>query len=385
MLTAFLPLIIVIALSLLLPFLGAALGGAPFNELLRLPLTHRPWDPLPPDPTITLAANLLAACLIIALVVLVWPRQRGNPQWTAPEGPPADRHRGLRNAWPGIFALIVAVIAQDGGAVQTTIALVTLALTLFAAADTERRTGNSLIRQRRGYFFTLFPASVVAGWTFYWLNLYLGLWVYPAATETVPFVLGKSLDYAVLLPAVLVIRQWLASFPNLLALTSRALPLPGTATPQEGWILLGLGSIALLGAGLWPDWLYPLTLLSPLLLAFAIAELRGRPTLFAGLGRGDWSRLLLPAAATLLVGLVGQAGNRLLGPAWVIDLPQLGGPALLGLPLPAWLLVATLGLLGVWIADQLADPWQRRPQQPPHRPRFPVRVVVEDLLGKRKR
>jgi hypothetical protein len=160
---------------------------------------------------------------------------------------------------------------------------------------------------------------------------------------------------------------------------------PGQATPQEGWTLLGLGSVALAGAALWPDWVYPLTLLAPLVLAFGLSELLGRPTLLAGLGRGDWSRLLLPAVAALLVGLVAQAGNALLGPAWVIDLPQLGGPDLLGLPPPAWLLVAALGLLAVWVADQLTDPWRQRPQRPPHRPRFPVRVVIEDLLDRNRR
>lgn len=370
---------------LLLPWLGAVLAGTPLAELLALPLRARAWDPLPPDPVITLAANLLAVGLVVTLAALVWPRRPAPEPQSSSASAAAGPRRWPRGSWLGTFALIAAVIAWDGAATQVTIALMTLALILFAAADTERRTGSSLIRQRRGYFLSLFAASLILGWCYYWLNLYLGIWVYPAATETVPFVLGKSLAYAVLLPALLVLRQWLASYPRLLALTTRGRPLPGAATPQEGWLLLGLGTVALLGAALWPDWLYPLTLLAPLLLAVGLGQLRGRATVLAGLGRGDWSRILLPAAAALLLGLLAQAANQLLGPAWSIRLPQLGGPALLGLPLPAWLGVAALGLLGVWVADQLTEPWRRRPQQPPHRPRFPVRVVVEDLLGKDKR
>jgi hypothetical protein len=381
MLSPYLSLIAVVGLSLLLPYVGAAIGAVPVGELLRLPLTQRPWDPLPPDEAVTLAANLLAAGSVAVLAALAWPR---SPRSAGAAVAGATR-RWPRGTWLGVLALIGAVIAADGAAVRAAIALITLAVMLFAAADTERRTGTSLIRQRRGYFLSLFPASLLLGWTYYWLNLYLGLWVYPAASEAVPFVLGKSLDYAVLLPATMVLRQWLASFPAVLALTNRARPLPGQATPQEGWLLLGLGSVALLGAALWPDWVYPLTLLAPLALALGLSELRRKPTLLAGLGRGDWSRLLLPAAAALLVGLIGQAGNRLLGPAWVFELPQLGGPALLGLPLPAWLMVALLGPLGVWVADQLTDPWQRRPQQLPHRPRFPVRVVIGDPSDKDER
>ncbi|MGB5737297.1 MAG: hypothetical protein WBM40_22960, partial [Thiohalocapsa sp.] len=58
---------------------------------------------------------------------------------------------------------------------------------------------------------------------------------------------------------------------------------------------------------------------------------------------------------------------------------------LLGLPLPAWLWLPALGLLGLWVGDQLTTPWKQRPQQPASRPRFPVQVVVEDLLSKSKR
>lgn len=384
-LSSFVPLIVVVALSLLLPFLGAWLGGQPVGDLTALPLIQRPWDPLPPQHGITLAANLVSVGLVLVLMLLARPRRRDE---VAPQ--PASAAAAAPTPWPrfgwlGAFALIAAVIAWDGAAIQVAIALVTLAAMLFAGADTQRRTGTSLIRQRPGYFFSLFPASLVLGWTFYWVNLFLGLWTYPGATETVPFVLGKSIDYAVLLPAVLVLRQWLASFPWLLRMTNRARPLPGTATPQEGWTLLGLGSVALVGAALWPDWLYGLTLLAPLLLASGLSQLRGRDTLLAGLGRGDWSRVLLPGAAALLVGLIAQAGNALLGPAWVIELPLLGGPMLFDLPLPAWLVIAALGLLGVWVADQLTAPWQQRPQQPAYRPRFPIRVAVEDLLHKPKR
>jgi hypothetical protein len=384
-LSNFVPLIVVVALTLLLPFLGAWLGGQPVGDLLALPLTQRPWDPWPPEQGITLAANLVSIGLLVVLVLLARPRRRDGGARQPEPAATAMQASWPRYGWLGVFALIAAVIAWDGAAIQAAIALVTLAAMLFAGADTQRRTGTSLIRQRPGYFFSLFPASLVLGWTFYWVNLFLGLWAYPGATETVPFVLGKSIDYAVLLPAALVLRQWLASFPGVLQLTNRARPLPGRATPQEGWTLLGLGSVALVGAALWPDWLYGLTLLAPLLLAFGLSQLRGRDTLLAGLGRGDWSRVLLPAAAALLVGLIAQGGNALLGPAWVIELPLLGGPMLFDLPLPAWLVIAALGLLGVWVADQLTSPWQQRPLQPAYRPRFPVRVVLEDLLQRPKR
>ncbi|WP_462331346.1 hypothetical protein [Thiohalocapsa halophila] len=367
-----LPVLAVAAAVLVLPLLGALLGGVPLTELLRLPLSARAWDPLVASPLWTWLTSLLALALVAAAGYFAWPRR-----------PPARRLTGSppgripRFAWLGVFALLLAIVAADGAAASTAVALVMLAITVFANADTQRRTDSCLLSQRPGYFRSLFAASLVAGWLFHWLNLFLQLWVYPSATETVPFVLGTSLAYAVLLPALLSLRQWLASFPRILGAVSRAQPLDGgAASPQEGWILLLLALLGLAGAALWPDWIYPLTLTAPLLLAAAVQQLRGRPTPFAGIASGDWSRILLPALAALLLGLLAQALNALLGPAWDITLPLIGGPELLDLPLSAWVWVALLGPFGIWLADQLTDPWKQRPQQPPPGSGFPVRIEI---------
>ncbi|WP_058555882.1 hypothetical protein [Thiohalocapsa sp. ML1] len=364
------PLLAVAAITLLLPLAGAMLGGIPLSELLQLPLRERAWDPLQPSPLYTWVLDGLVLLLLAAVAFTAWPRRPRAGR--LPKSPPG---RLPRFAWFGPLALLLAVITADAAAVNATIGLVLLALAILANADTQRRTGSSLLSQRPGYFASLFAASLAAGWLFYWLNLFLELWRYPHATEAVPFVLGCSLAYAVLLPALLSVRQWLASFPALLSAVNRAeLRDDIGPAPQEGWILAGVALLGLAGAALWPDWIYPLTLSAPLLLAVAVQHLRRRPTPFAGIIDGDWSRVLLPALAAVLLGLVVQGCNVWLGPAWITELPLLGGPALFGLPLPGWAWIALLGPLGVWLADQLTAPWQQQPQRPPPRTRFPVSV-----------
>ena len=363
----------VIGVTVLLPLLGSALGREPWTQLMALPLTARAWDPLPPSPLATWLTGVLLLAAIVVIAGLAWPVRPSGRSVDTRNPAPLPRY-----AWFGVFALIGTVIAVDGHAVNLAAGLITLALALFANADTQRRTGNSLLRQRPGYFVSLFPASLAMGWTFYWLNLYLQLWTYPAATEAVPFVLGKSVDYAMLLPALLSLRQWLGSFPRLLDWTTRARPIAGSAAQQEGWLWVGLAAAALSGASLWPDWIYPLTLLAPLLLAVGLQQIRARPGLFAGVASGDWSRLLFPAAAALLIGSVAQACNAMLGPAWVFELPLLRGPSPFGLPLPGYVWMLPLGLLGIWIGDQLATPWKERPQQPSGRRPFPVKIVLQD-------
>jgi hypothetical protein len=366
------PLLGTAALIALLPLLGALLGGIPLGELLHVPLTQRAWDPLAPSPLVTWISNAVAMALLAGCAALAWPRQPAGRRM-----PPPVAGRIPRFAWFGVFALLLAFMAADGGAVSAAAGLVILALAIFVNADTERRTDSCLLSQRPGYFWSLFGASLVAGWLFHWLNLFLQLWTYPPATEAVPFVLGQSLHYAVLLPALLSLRQWLASFPGILGVVTRAACLGGgDSTPQEGWIIGLVALLALAGAALWPDWIYPLTLSAPLLLAVALQQIRGRPTPLAGIATGDWSRVLLPALAALLLGLLAQALNALLGPAWEVRLPLLGGPAPLGLSLPAWVWIALLGPFGVWLGDQLTDPWKRNPQRPPPRTRFPVRIEI---------
>lgn len=378
---AWLPLLTAAVLLLAVPVAGALLSGHALSERLALPLRQPPWDPPPIDPLLAWGIALAAAAAALAILWLAWPRR------PRPPAPAAAVPAALpRYAWFAALAALAAVIALDGGALNAAVGLIVLSATLLANADTERRTGHSLLRQRPGYFLALFPASLAAGWLgLYWINLFTGLWHYPQASETLPFVLGKSLDYATLLPALLSLRHWLASFPPLLHWTANGrawAPAAGAAAPAEGWLALALGVTALFAAALWPEWLYPLAALAPLVAASGLQQLRRQPTPLAPLARGDWSRLLLAAAAALLLLLLGQALNALLWPAWLYQLPMLQPRPAAGLPLSTWLALLPIAAFALWIADQLAKPFRQRPQRPPFRARFPLGIpVVRDGRG----
>ena len=377
--------LLLVALAVtILPLAGALLSGMPLGDLLLFPFTKRAWDPAPADAPITGLANWGALLLLAVLLWLIWPRRLSADAATgaAAFGRERPQQRWPRYGWLAFLVLLAALIALDGAASNAAIGLLTLTLTLLINADTERRTGQSLISQRRGYFLSLFPLSLAAGWLcFYWSNLFVGLWTYPAATEATAFALGKSLDYAILLPALMSLRQWLASFPNLLVLGNRGRRL---ATGQgirneDGTLLIALACLALTAGPIWPDALYPLFLAAPSMLAFGIQIARKRPTSLAGITTGDWSRPLLTSIAVLLIMALEQSLNLLVGGAWVYQLPLLAGPMILGLPAAAWTVAIPLALLGLWLADQLSEPFRQRPQQPPFRPRAPLPVPVVEL------
>lgn len=220
--------------------------------------------------------------------------------------------------WGGLLLGAALALAFAGLAGLSQPALV-LGLTLVLAGQTERRTGTSLVSKRPGYFLLLFPMSALLGWLFHWLNLFLQLWVYPGtgAESAIPFVLVRTLDYGTLLPALLVLRQWLASWRALLNGWSQARPLgreDGAAGRRLAWPWLTLAGMGLGGAAVWPDWIWPLTWCAPLLLVVGLQRVGVGPGLFAGIRRGDWSRLLTPALAALLLGLLIQGWNSLMGP-----------------------------------------------------------------------
>jgi hypothetical protein len=368
-LAGLLPLALVIGLSLVLPPLGALVAGQPLGQFLHLPLDIRAWDPLPPDAAVTWTSLVLGAGLIAAVLWL-----------TRNHGGATQLQTSSRRAWPSwswtgpcLLIAAAALAGPAGGRLVGPVAL--LGLTLVLNAHSLRRTGVCLLTQNRAYFLALYPAGVLVGWTIHWLNLFLQLWHYPDAPGPIPFTLLVTLDYAVLLPALVSLRQWLGALPGLAGWGRHAEPSDVGDIRWATWPLIGLAGLGLVGAGVWPDQIYPLTWVSPLVLALTLQGMSGGAGLLTGLTRGDWGRLLLTTLAALLLGLAAQAWNQWAGPFWAYDLSLVGGPAPLGLPFAGWLGLIPLGLLGLWVADQVARPWHGRSK--PLFPEFPVKIVVK--------
>lgn len=358
-------------LTALIPLVAAWATGQPLSVLLQFPLSQPAWDAIPPQPALSAAALLLTGLIIAGFIWVGWPRKPASIG-PVPQAAAAPSKTWPRSAWLALMFAIAAMIAADGGAVNAVIGLLNLALTFALNADTERRTGRSLLGQHRRYFLMLFPVSLVAGWVcFYWLNLFTQLWTYPQATEAVPFALGKSLDYATMLPAMLSLRHWLASFPALLRATQRG-PVfwaqHDSNAEAEAWLLLCLGGLSLSALAIWPEWLFPTLWIAPLLLALGAQKLRRQPSCLVALQRGDWSRPLLAILATALLLGLGEAANQALGPAWVYQLPMIADPSWLQLtlpaPVPAWLSILPLALLGLTLADQTTKLLRQPPPGP---------------------
>jgi hypothetical protein len=370
MFAAFLPLLLLVSACFGLPLLGTLLASEPLGELLNVPLTARSFDALPLDQGVFAVTVLVLFAALMLVTFLAWPRSRSRRDFGATQG-------ALFPTWGWVGTLLAALspLAGRGPWSGFGLTLFLLGLTLLLNAETRGRTGSSLLSQRPWFFISLFPAGMVLGWIYHYLNLFLQLWHYPAAGGTLAFSIDASLGCAVLVPALLSLRQWMASFPGFFDLFRHGLPVVAGKGGEEGWMLIALGCVGLAGAGIWPDWIYPLTWMSPLLLAIGLQGVRDKSTLFSGAVRGDWSRILLPALSALILGIIALAWNQLAGPIWAYELPLIDQARVLGLSGPAYAGFLPLGLLGIWVTDQLARPWRNRPQG--RFREFPFKVVIK--------
>jgi hypothetical protein len=231
---------------------------------------------------------------------------------------------------------------------------------------TFRRTGHSLLHSNRNYLIWSGVAGTMTGALMAYLNLFAGSW-FTAGSNSQVLLLAAVFGTA-LLPVVLISRLWLAGLPGLVRLSTRKFALP--ALPQEtAAILLLLVAVSgLLVGTVWVDRLGWLFWISPLLLLAALQLLWNESTIFSGLAQGDWSRILLGAAAGILVGGFALAVYRLSGGS--VYLATNTWQLLVGL--------AVFGLLCLQIGDAVAENWRGKPRgEVFKRKTFPISVVTK--------
>lgn len=178
-------------------------------------------------------------------------------------------------------------------------------------AWTFARTGRCMMLDRPRYFLLLFPLSSAFWWFFEYLNRFVQNWYYMGLQEFTPleYFIHATIPFSTVLPAVLGTTEWLASYPRLSAGLDKWRPIRMANAKLIGWSVLVLGSGGLIGIGLWPNYLFPLVWVAPLLLITALQAVSGEETIFSSLAYGDWRPLWLPAMAALLCGFLWEMWN----------------------------------------------------------------------------
>ena len=218
---------------------------------------------------------------------------------------------------------------------------------LAADAVVWARAGRSLLHGGGWRIAAMFALSAPLWWAFEVANWRLENWRY-VGTEVYggqAHLLLKTISFVFVLPALAESRDLLRAFVRFPS--PPALPLPSWTSPAL--VAVGLACVPLLY--LFPDQAYPLVWVAPLLVLDGVADLRGRPNVFALLRAGRAAPVLLIAVAGLGTGLLWELWNWGAVPYWEYRIPYVGVLPVFEMPI--------LGYLGYPPFALLADAFWR--------------------------
>jgi hypothetical protein len=306
-----------------LPLLGVWVAGLPLAPYLEFPPRTRQvqhaafsWP----------AAGLIAA--LVALTVMPVAVRGIRAYRRRPAVETFQRHPFPWWGWVGVLAGTAAwVLAWTrwpwfASFQPYTFSPVWAAYIVVVNALCCRRTGRSMLTDRPLFFLGLFPASAAFWWAFEYLNRFVLNWYY-AGPELGPWAYfgAATLPFATVLPAVLSTRDLVRS----LAWVRRAFgcvpPIAWAAHPLLPSAALAAATAGLAGIGVWPDLLFPLLWVAPLLIIVALRRIRGAPHPLQGFCTGDWTQAVSVVLAALACGGLWEMWNYFSLAQWKYSIP----------------------------------------------------------------
>lgn len=348
----------ILAVMLLgLPLAGVLLAGLPLERYLEFPpqtryIQHAPFS----WPAFLIFVFLIAAsvCPLVVAGVRFYRKNSGIAGDPVPARFPWWGWLGIA---AGVIAWILAWTRMDWFArfQPHTFSPLWFAYILVVNALCLRRTGRSLMTDRPGYFLMLFPASAAFWWFFEYLNRFVQNWHYVGAQfGPWAYFWYATLPFATVLPAVLSTREYLLGAGWIRRSYSRMQPvaLPHPTAAAAGVLLLD--AAGLFAIGIWPDYLFPLLWVSPLMIVVGLQTLMGERHFLAQAAGGDWSGAVAAALAALACGGFWEMWNYFSLAKWEYSIPFVQRFQIFEMPLLGYAGYLPFGLECVVIGDMLS-------------------------------
>ncbi len=220
-------------------------------------------------------------------------------------------------------------------------------------ALTYRRTGRCLMTHASRFFLKLFPLSAVFWWFFEYLNRFVQNWYYVECGHFSPlqYFITATLSFSTVLPAVLSTEEWLASHPQCSAGLKDTGYIKCLYPRTLAWMVLTLSSLGLLLIGRFPNQLFPLLWVAPLLLLMAFNTLLGKPSFFPEVMELDFRRVFRLALAALICGFFWEMWNYYSLAKWIYTIPYVHRFQLFEMPILGYAGYLPFGLECAVIAD----------------------------------
>jgi hypothetical protein len=347
----FLTLLVVLLIGL--PLLGIVLSGQAITPYLEFPpLTHHVHH-APFSWPVFLGLALLIAAIIVpyAWRIMMVLTAGGTPMTEQPLFP----------LWGWLGVLLIALtwwLAWTRFPWFTafqpfTFTPLWLGYIVVINALTYRRTRACLLINRPRYLLVLFLLSAAFWWCFEYLNRFVQNWYYVGIADFGPsaYVFYATLSFSTVLPAVVSTAEWLKGSKRLES-AFRGLRAIDVSHPASiGGVVFMLSAAGLTGIGIWPDALFPLLWVSPLLLITSLQAMLGRETIFSGIRHGDWRPICLPALAGLQCGFFWELWNWHSLAHWEYAIPYVHRFSIFEMPLLGYAGYVPFGLECLVVAN----------------------------------
>jgi hypothetical protein len=343
-----------------LPLLGIVLAGYPVERYLEFPPRTRYVDHAP----FSLAAfftyvafiALFTAPLIVAAVKI------------GCSGPPAGSRRASFPWWggvgigSGILAWILAWTRFPWFAAfqPHTFTPLWLSLILTVNALTFRRSGRCLLTDRTAFFLSLFPFSALFWWFFEYLNRFVQNWYYVGASFSPwEYFWYATLPFSTVLPAVLSVQEWVRGF-GWVCRFHGLFPIRVRHPKGLAGAVLVASGLGLAGIGIFPNALFSLLWISPLLIIVSLQTWMGESNVFSDASEGNWDLIVSSAIAALICGLFWETWNFYSLAKWKYTVPLVQRFPLFEMPLLGYAGYLPFGLECMAVGKLISDVVERR-------------------------
>lgn len=318
------------------PIVGIRATGADIGPYLEFPPVTRYVAHAPFNWTAFILIGALDALMLLGIVLLLKnsrPRQHSSAVKKAVPFPVWG--------WWGIAIMLAGWVLSwtrlswFKPLQEHTFCIPWLGYILFINALCEKRSGRCLLTDAPGKLAILFPASAIFWWFFEYLNRFVQNWYYVRVGDFGPagYALLASMAFSTVLPAVLSTHRLLLTFTlfNARLTGGPTVHLPFGRMPAVIALLAAVAGLTLIS--IYPDYLYPLVWVAPLLIIVSLQSLWDRNTLLDKLRGGDWRLIVVPACASLICGFFWEMWNFYSLTRWEYAIPFVDRYHIFAMPL----------------------------------------------------
>ena len=313
---------ILAAMLLGLPMLGVWGAGIPVDRYLRFPPEARYVDHAPFSWTAFFIYTAVIAAAAVPLIARAV--QAGRRSGILPKVSGRFPWWGWAGVVSGILCWLLAWSRFSWFAPLQPHTFTPLWLSFIVVVNALDRkvSGTCLMTARPVFFVVLFPASAGFWWFFEYLNRFVQNWFYSGSQYGPwPYFLLASMSFSTVLPAVLSTRRLLCRLLPFDAGFERFVTVdPGRPKRAAAAVLLMAGA-GLLLIGVYPNLLFPLLWISPLLIVVSLRTLGGERHVLSEAAAGDWRPAATAAVAALVCGVFWELWNVYSLAKWTYAVP----------------------------------------------------------------